>query len=364
MVYDAVAAEVVQAGTLESLGRAPLYAVADGCAITWSSTSLNITVAAGHIFHNGKPLAVAEQTVAVTVPSGGKRWVGFGYDANGTLGIVIGAEAADTTSAPALKPDMGNRVTIGMALYESTDNSADDPQARNFALDKRVFTHWMGKKGANVASAATLLMPDAGGDYFHVTGNIAITALFAGLPDGAAVTLAFDAAITLTHSANLILAEGANHATVVGEVIQFRHEGANVWRETARHGGTAAAQPTERVAILGSSYTPGTAWATMLSVVIPVTTGQRVAGKIGLRISIDSTSTSDYIEYRLLRGAGEILPTARITGALETQSGFDVLFEWFDASPVGNPTYSLQARRDADTGETFEQGSYLYTRTF
>lgn len=55
------------------------------------------------------------------------------------------------------------------------------------------------------------------------------------LGTGGRLLLEFDGALTLTHSANLILQGSANYKTAASDVLEFVYEGAKVWREANRH---------------------------------------------------------------------------------------------------------------------------------
>jgi hypothetical protein len=81
-----------------------------------------------------------------------------------------------------------------------------------------------------MASAATLAIGAAAGNYIAVTGTTAITA-FDTVQAGTERTLEFAAALTLTHNAtSLILPGAANITTAAGDVAKFRSEGAGNWR--------------------------------------------------------------------------------------------------------------------------------------
>ena len=75
-------------------------------------------------------------------------------------------------------------------------------------------------KGASVASAATTDIWSAGdGTLLHVTGTTTITSLGTAPQAGALRVLIFDAALTLTHGANLILNNnGSNIVTAAGDI--------------------------------------------------------------------------------------------------------------------------------------------------
>jgi len=83
---------------------------------------------------------------------------------------------------------------------------------------------------ATLASAATLNIGAASGDYITVTGTTTITA-FDNVAAGTERTLKFNGALTLTHNAtSLILPGGANFVVAAGDTFTFRSEGSGNWR--------------------------------------------------------------------------------------------------------------------------------------
>lgn len=93
-------------------------------------------------------------------------------------------------------------------------------------------------QGANVASASTIDLGSATGDYVHVTGTTTITGIT--LAKGRECTVVFDGILTLTNGASLILDGAANIATIAGDKAIFRGEASGVVRMVAyiRAGGT------------------------------------------------------------------------------------------------------------------------------
>lgn len=83
-------------------------------------------------------------------------------------------------------------------------------------------------EGDAVASATTIDLDAATGNFLHVTGTTAITTVT--LVQGRERTVVFDGALTLTNGANLILPTGANITTAAGDVAVFRGEGTGVTR--------------------------------------------------------------------------------------------------------------------------------------
>lgn len=83
-------------------------------------------------------------------------------------------------------------------------------------------------QGANIASAATVNLTTATGNYAHITGTTNITAIT--LAQGAERTVVFDGALTLTNGASLLLPTASNIATAAGDSAVFRGEAAGVVR--------------------------------------------------------------------------------------------------------------------------------------
>ena len=89
---------------------------------------------------------------------------------------------------------------------------------------------------STIASAATCDIALSDAERVQVTGTTGITS-FGSSATAQGVGLVrevhFAGALTLTHSANLILPSSANITTVAGDVGTFRYEGSGVWRLTA-----------------------------------------------------------------------------------------------------------------------------------
>lgn len=88
----------------------------------------------------------------------------------------------------------------------------------------------LGIRGADIASASTVNLAVATGDYVVITGTTTINA-FGTVADGLPRTLQFAGALTLTHNAtSLILPTGGNVTTEAGDVFTFRSLGSGNWR--------------------------------------------------------------------------------------------------------------------------------------
>jgi hypothetical protein len=83
-------------------------------------------------------------------------------------------------------------------------------------------------QGADIASAGTVNLTTATGNYVHITGTTTITAIT--LAQGAPRTVVFDGALTLTNGASLLLPTGANITTAAGDTAVFRGEASSVVR--------------------------------------------------------------------------------------------------------------------------------------
>lgn len=84
-------------------------------------------------------------------------------------------------------------------------------------------------QGASVASATTVNLDTATGDYVSITGTTTITGIT--LAQGRERTVTFAAALTLTHGASLLLKNnGSNIVTAAGDSAVFRGEASGVVR--------------------------------------------------------------------------------------------------------------------------------------
>lgn len=97
-------------------------------------------------------------------------------------------------------------------------------------------------KGAPIASAATISLDAATGNYLHLTGSTGPVATVT-LAQGAERVVTLDSTPTFVHSSNLVLPTSANVIGEAGDIITFRGEGAGVTRVTgwARASGRALA---------------------------------------------------------------------------------------------------------------------------
>lgn len=90
-------------------------------------------------------------------------------------------------------------------------------------LNPQTYSH-----GADIASASTINLDTATGDYVYVTGTTGITAIT--LSEGREFTTKFSGIVTLTNGASLICPGAANFTTAAGDTIVWRGEASGVVR--------------------------------------------------------------------------------------------------------------------------------------
>lgn len=95
-------------------------------------------------------------------------------------------------------------------------------------VNDRFAWNWHGA-APNVASAATVDLGDVVANYVVITGTTAITSLGTAA-FGVYRRVRFAGALTLTHSASLILPDGTNITTAAGDVAELVSEGSGTWR--------------------------------------------------------------------------------------------------------------------------------------
>ena len=120
---------------------------------------------------------------------------------------------------------------LGNTNLASTDVEAalDELDNEKAALAGATFTGAINEKqGANIASAATINLTTATGNYTHVTGTTPITAIT--LAQGARRTVVFEGVLTLTNGANLLLPSWADITTAAGDAAVFIGDAAGVVR--------------------------------------------------------------------------------------------------------------------------------------
>lgn len=110
------------------------------------------------------------------------------------------------------------------AGFDSIGTSLDDYLRAIQAIIKQQFS-----TGTQLASGSTIT-PQADGNFINVTGTSSITGIASTNSwNGRIVVLKFSDALTLTHSANLVLPNAANITTATNDVFSFVQESTGVW---------------------------------------------------------------------------------------------------------------------------------------
>lgn len=155
------------------------------------------TLTAGHRFAF---IAAGNNTGAVTV------------NVNGTGAVAVVKPGA--SGAVAL---VANDIVAGQVVAVTYDGT------QYWLSTKTAYAH-----GADIASASTLNLNTATGDFVHVTGTTTVTAIT--LNEGVQVAVYFNSALTLTNGASLVLPGGANILTATGDIAIFRGDSSSVVR--------------------------------------------------------------------------------------------------------------------------------------
>jgi hypothetical protein len=141
------------------------------------------------------------------------------------------AADADLTIYAGITPSANVQSFLGAADYAAMRTQlglviGTNVQAWRSELDKENLS------ATDLASASTVDIGAATGDYVSITGTNTITS-FGTAAAGVERTVRFTGALTLTHNAStLILPGAANITTANGDVAEMRSQGSGVWRCT------------------------------------------------------------------------------------------------------------------------------------
>ncbi len=130
---------------------------------------------------------------------------------------------------------MAANILDNLANWSTTDASNQPDGSDTADLDaefrrlQSVIRKYTRNKGADIASAATCDLATATGDYVDITGTTGISA-FGTVSAGMRFILQFDGAVTITHSASLLLPGGADITTAAGDVLMMESLGSGNWK--------------------------------------------------------------------------------------------------------------------------------------
>lgn len=186
-------------------------------------------------------------------------------------------------------------------------------------------------QGANIASAATVNLNSATGNYVHITGTTGITGFT--LQQGSERVVVFDGILTLTNSASLILPSGANITTAVNDICVLRGEAAGVVRciSYTRADGRALVAPTQ-TALETATSDPSAASTSAIKASTPEWVRLFVASQD--RTIITPTALTNPYFGALYHGVGRIPVITAIslqfTTAVSNWSIGEEIFNWVD----------------------------------
>ena len=243
----------------------------------------------------------------------------------GTLPIANGGTAATTAA--------GARTALGAAASGANSDITSLTGITGLINEAQ---------GSNIASASTINLTTATGNYVHITGTTTITAIT--LAQGAERTIVFDGALTFTNGASLILPSGANITTAAGDTAIVRGEAAGVVRCVAytRADGTAAVGTSGQ---LQSAFKNLQLSATGLSANVTVTADEVVVE--------DSSNV-----YKTLRSVSLTI-AGTTTGANALDTGTIAASTWYSVWVIYNGTTTAGLLSTSATAPTMPSG-YTY----
>jgi hypothetical protein len=117
---------------------------------------------------------------------------------------------------------------LGFAVSDGDFNSLVTVLSNVFTKGGGNLSGGINETSVTLASAATVSIGAAAGNFIEVTGTNNISA-FDVAQKGTKRTLRFAGILTLVHSANLVLPGAANIVTAAGDFVEFESLGAGTW---------------------------------------------------------------------------------------------------------------------------------------
>jgi len=141
------------------------------------------------------------------------------------LSLLLAASPIANAAIPTAMQDMSTTAASNTPAGSESPTNADD-----YLRAIQAILRSTNAKGSDIASASTIDLGAATGEFVDVTGTTTITSL-GTVAAGIVRTVRFTGALTLTHNAtSLILPGSANITTANGDVAQFRSLGSGNWK--------------------------------------------------------------------------------------------------------------------------------------
>ena len=141
------------------------------------------------------------------------------------LSLLLAASPIANAAIPTAMQDMSTTAASNTPAGSESPTNADD-----YLRAIQAILRSTNAKGSDIASASTIDIGAATGEFVDVTGTTTITSL-GTVAAGIVRTVRFTGALTLTHNAtSLILPGSANITTANGDVAQFRSLGSGNWK--------------------------------------------------------------------------------------------------------------------------------------
>lgn len=173
------------------------------------------------------------------------------------------ATAAAASAAAAAVSETNAAASAASLTYASITEALTGTATNRMINPDTLAAIW--EKGADIASAGTIHIPNTGGGYFVVTGTTTITAIVDDITphNGRLVRLRFAGALTFTHNGtSLILPGSANITTAAGDVATLVTEDGTNWRcisyNKASGVATVVASTTTPIVVLQDQKSSGT----------------------------------------------------------------------------------------------------------
>lgn len=243
---------------------------------------------------------------------------GWNQTAEDLASAISASISADGQTPIAGNLRMGNYILTGLG----------PPSAPGHALRREQIM-----KGANIASATSILIP-VEGSLFVITGTTTITTIADAFP-GRSVFLIFSEELTIRSSVNLLLPNGRDIETVAGMIIEMLQTAPGVWEMVSsggdgaeigdfkdtlrtldekwlrRNGAIYNIADYPELGALSSPLPAGVAWTTVDSGLTSGYTREIVDGPAGTRVGISLTGT---ITRSVDGGPWEIVSSPSLTG--------------------------------------------------